>query len=288
MDEMTSNDTGASESNAAPADTGGDWRSSLPPELKDNPSLRDVQDVASLAKQFVDTKAMVGNSLRVPSTEAGQDDIKGFVERILQNDHLGLMHKPDLEDADSVQQVYNALGRPEDTSGYQPAEGVDPEAFGALAPTAHELGLTKSQFEGLTARHAQLVQEHVTKVSEERKAGLAQLQGEWGLAYNEKTERALKMVQQLGGHHGLEDAIAQGMVDAPTLRLLDTIATQMGSEGTPMAQQMNQINQSTPDELRQKRDEITRRLISEDLTPRQREDLIKKNINISEQLSATG
>jgi hypothetical protein len=230
---------------------------------------------------------MVGNSLRIPTDDAGEDAVQAFRQKILEHQNLGLMQRPDPEDVEALKDVYRALGMPEDTSGYQAPEGVDPEAFGSLATAAHELGLTKTQFENLSAKHAQLAHEQMQRVEQERQAGLSQLQGEWGLAFKEKQDRALTMVQQLGGHPALEQALANTQVDAATLRLLDTIATQMGSEGSQLASQIGQVKQQTPDELRQRRNEITQRLLNEDnLTPNQRQDLQNKLINLSEQLLA--
>ena len=263
-----------------------DWRDSLPDTLRDNPSLADVKDIGALAQRYVDTKAMVGNSVRIPTDEAGDEAISAFASRVLEHQNLGLMKKPDLENAESMADVYNSLGRPEDAGGYVAPEGVDAEAFGALAGTAHELGMSKKQFEAISQKHNELTQNQIGAMVKERDAGLAQLQGEWGLAYNEKVERAASIVKQLGGHAGIEGALAGNNVDAPTLRLLDTIATQLGAEGSPMANQVNNVSQPTTDELRQKRNEVTQRLIKENLTPREQKDLQDRLVSLSEQILA--
>ncbi|RKZ84259.1 MAG: hypothetical protein DRQ39_08545 [Gammaproteobacteria bacterium] len=263
-----------------------DWRDSLPDTLKSNPSLADVKDIGALAQRFVDTKAMVGNSMRMPTDDAGQEDITAFANKILENANLGLMRKPDSEDADGMAAIYNSMGRPEDVSGYVAGEGVDATAFGAMAATAHELGLSKHQYEAMSLAHAKMQQGVVDHQTGERNQGLEQLQGEWGGAYNEKVGRAGQLIKQLGGHEQLEKAIADGNIDAQTLRLFDTIAQQVGAEGTPLAEQVDQVTQRTPDELRQRRNEITDRLIKEDMSQQQRDDLQAKLIALSEQIAA--
>lgn len=271
---------------AAPAAPTGDWRAALPPELRDNPTLNDVSDIATLAKRFVDTKAMVGASVRLPTTDAGKETIEEFTAKILENPNLGLMRKPDPENPEALADVYRALGRPDAPEGYSAPEGIDAEVFGALSQTAHELGLTKQQYEKLSAAHMQMVQEKIGSITQERDQGLAQLKGEWGGAFEEKAQRSLKLVKALGGHPQLEAAMAEGQVDAATLRLLDKVATQLGGEGTQLAQQLGQVTQATTDELRQRRDELTRRLMTESLTAAEQQSLQQKILSYSEQLVA--
>lgn len=279
-------DAGSTGGAPPPAAEPQNWRDSLPPDLKDAPTLQDIPDINALAKRFIDTKAMVGNSMRLPTEDAGADDIQAAVDKILGNEKLGLMRKPDPEDIDGLNSIYNSLGRPEDISGYQAPEGVDANAFGAMAEKAHELGLTKAQYENLSQAHAALVKGEVDAAITERNTGLQQLQGEWGLAYDEKVHRAADLVKLTKGPEDLMTAVTEGNVNAATLRWLDSLATQMGQEGTNLAQQIGGVHQQTPDELRQRANEIGKRLINEDMTQQQRTDLINKRLKLFEQLEA--
>jgi len=265
-----------------------DWRDSLSQELRDNPSLADVKDLNGLAQRFIDTKQMVGGSLRMPTDDAPAEDIAAFNEKVLGNPTLNLMNRPDIENAESMEAYYNAGGRPEDVSGYVAAEGMDAEVFGQLSVKAHELGLSKAQFEGLAQAQADSAKLSMDNQISDRNAGVDRLRGEWGLAFNDRVERAASTVKALGGHAILEDALASGNVDENTLRFLDTMSVQLGGEGSQIANQINQVNSVTPDELRQRRDETTRKLMGDDLTPKQREELIQKNVHYSELLLATG
>lgn len=263
-----------------------EWKNTLPPELRDNPSLADVNDVATLAKRFVDTKSLVGQSIRMPTDDAGRETIEEFTNKILGNANLGLMKRPDPENPDAMAQVFDSLGRPKDPSGYAAPEGVDPEMFGSLAATAHELGLTKAQYEKLAQTQSQAVQQRIQAITQERDQGIQQLKGEWGAAFDQKVDRSAKLVKALGGHPMLEEALSKGEVDSATLRLLDKVASQIGGEGSQIASQIGQVTEATIDELRQRRDEVTRRLMNDPLTNAQREDLQKKLIAYSEQLVA--
>lgn len=262
------------------------WRDSLPVELRDNPSLADVNDVASLAKRFVDTKAMVGNSIRMPSEEAGSDDINSFVDKVLGNSNLPLMRKPDTTDAEAMAAVYDQMGRPEDASGYQAAEGMDTEVFGAMASKAHELGLSKAQFEALAQAQFEMQTGAMQQMDQSRIDGIGQLKGEWGAAFDEKAARATRTAEALKAPPQLLEAMKSGDVDAATLRFIDNIATQLGGEGTPLAQQIGQVNALTVEEMVQRRDELLNKAHTEDLTPTQQQELQRKLVKYSEQILA--
>ena len=264
------------------------WSDALSDEYRNDPAVNDIPDVNTLFKRFKDTQSLVGGSMRMPTTDASAEARIEFADKILANADLNLMRKPDADNVEAMQEVYRALGMPEDTSGYVAGEGVDATVFGAMAAKAHELGLSKRQYEETSLAHAQLQQSQIDTVVGERQQGLDQLQGEWGAAYNEKVGRAGALIKQLGGHEPLEKAIASGSIDAQTLRLFDTIAQQVGVEGTTLAQQIGEVTQQTPDELKQRRDEVTQRLINENLTHTQREDLQARLITLSTQISAFG
>ena len=260
------------------------FRDSLPQELRDDPALADFHDPAALAKAYRDTKAMVGGMVRIPSEEAGEEAIKAFAQKILENRNLGLIPKPDPNDPESMEAYYRAMGRPEDASGYQAPEGVDAEMFGAMTEKALELGISKQAFEQLSAHQAAIAREQLSKRQAAVKQGIDQLRGELGPAYDQRVARAGMLVKQMGGHEALEAAIANGTVDASTLRMLDKMATQMGAEGAPLAGQLGGANMPTVADLEAKRAEVTDRLIKENLSNQQREALQNRMIELSQQI----
>ncbi len=86
-----------------------DWRMSLPPELRENPTIKDTPSVETLAKRLVDTKSMLGNSIRVPGPDASEEDRQKFLNTLLEKD-VGLMQRPDPTNDDSVMNTVRALG----------------------------------------------------------------------------------------------------------------------------------------------------------------------------------
>lgn len=261
------------------------WRDELPDGIKGDPSLQDIPDVGTLVKRYIDTKAMVGSSVRIPTDDAGQEAIEAFVGKLIDNPQLGLMRRPDPENPETMAQVHQALGVPEDASGYERPEAVDAEAFGAMAETAKNLGLTKQQYSALAEAYANYGDNQVKQIVQQREENVKQLRGEWGHSFDERVTRAQETVKALGGHPMLEKALADGAADAATLRFLDTIATQMGKEGTQLAQQLSRVEHSTRSELEQRRDELIQRQLTENLTGRQREDLQARVVKISEELA---
>lgn len=262
------------------------WRSSLPPELADLPSLQDIPDVATLAKNYDNTKAMVGNSIRLPTDEAGQEDINKVVEKVLGNERLGLMKKPDVENPELMAEVYQALGRPEDASGYTVPEDINGELFGSLSETALELGLSKRQYEGMAAALGKQQMDDYTRHEEQKAQGIAQLKGELGPAYDQRLDRATKTAEALKAPQALIDALKDGSANAEAIRFMDNIATQLGVEGSQFANQIGPVTESTVADIQQRINERTKRMMSERLSPAEHQELIKRNVADQEKLLA--
>jgi hypothetical protein len=51
-----------------------DWKGSLPDDLKADPSLGAFKDLGSLAKSYVETKKLVGQTLRAPAADASEEE----------------------------------------------------------------------------------------------------------------------------------------------------------------------------------------------------------------------
>ena len=102
-----------------------DWKTSIPEELQNDPSLADIKDVASLAKGYVHAQHLVGSDkVVIPSREANQEELDAF---------------------------YNKLGRPETADGYEvpkenmPEIATDGEMQGKFFEEAHRIGLNNQQ-----------------------------------------------------------------------------------------------------------------------------------------------
>lgn len=263
-----------------------DWRSMLPQEFQGSPTIKDVPDLATLVKNYEHTKAMVGNSVRLPTDEASAEDISAIQQKILEKAHLGLMKKPDLENPESVAEVYRALGRPEDVSGYTVPEDVNGELFGSMAETALELGLSNRQYEGLAKTLADQQMAEYKQHEEARTQQVGQLRGEWGPAFDQKIGRAVQVAESLNAPESLVQALKDGTANAEAIRFMDTVATQLGKEGSQLASQIGQVTESTVADLQQRITDRTKKMLTENLSNAEHQEMIKRNLADQEKISA--
>jgi hypothetical protein len=167
-----------------------DWRAALPDDLKAEKSLeqfkgKDWTEVGpTLAKGYVETKKMVGGSLKLPKEDATPEERAAF---------------------------YTALGRPESPDKYAvkapefPAEAgippLDQAALGDFLGTFHELGLTSAQAQGILDKYGDYTLQTADKFTEfnaqNRKVAEASLKKEWGAAYPRNVQLARQAVRDL-------------------------------------------------------------------------------------------
>ena len=99
-----------------------DWRNDLPDDLREDPSLKTIQDIPGLAKSYIHSQKMIG-----------KDKI------VLPNEHAT---KEDWDD------VFNKLGRPASAEEYK-IEGEASDLINNFKPVAHNLGLNNNQVQKL-------------------------------------------------------------------------------------------------------------------------------------------
>ena len=258
----------------------------LSDEFKENPSIKDFADVNALAKAHIDTKAMVGKMVRIPGEDASADDVKAFRDKLLAGD-MGVIPTPDLNDPDEAAAYYAKMGTPEKADGYTKVEGMPDARFEALTVMAHAAGISDKQFQQVAKAMVEGDGTVNTAIVEEREAGMATLKGEWGEAYDQKFARAQRLAEATKAPTGLIEAITAGTIDAGTMRWLDGVAASIGGEGTNLSELDNQVTQDTRDELEHQRDELTRRLQSDERMPSdERSRLIAKNVDLNTRILA--
>lgn len=211
-----------------------DWRETLPPELKDSPGLKDVKDVASLAKQFLDQQTHLGNSIRIPGPDAGDVDRKSFRDKLLAK-VPDLIPVPNPDDPELMSALYRRFGQPEKPEGYEPPEGVNPEDVEQFREIAHKAGLTKKQFNQLVSDLA----EYNGKASQMEKInienGVKALRQEWGIAFEDRVSQVQKALVATGAPKDIQEAVKSGAVGPETMKWLHGIYKQLGAEGINLA-----------------------------------------------------
>ena len=178
-----------------------DWRSSIPEDLQNDPSLADIQDVAGLAKGYVHAQHMIGaDKVALPGRDATQEELDNF---------------------------YNKLGRPESSDGYEtptenmPEVPLNDELQKQFFDEAHRIGLNKTQAAALIRWQAQQVESHQIAQQDNQEAELQHaeetMRKEFGKAYTEKMDMAINAAKEFGGEELLEVLNSTGLGNNPAI-----------------------------------------------------------------------
>ncbi len=211
-----------------------DWRTALPEDLRGHASLKDYKDLASLAKSHVETKAMVGSSIRVPGPDASPEARAAFRER-LRKDVPELVEIP--KDPEKLKasrkEILESLGWPKDaakeftleTAGVTLDAGVKLDE-NELRQAAVELGLDKEGFAKLALKTAAAQGAAIKRAQAEQSV----LKGEWGAAYEERRLLAQAALEKTGAPDDVKRAIADGTAPAAVVKWAYGLAKSLGAE----------------------------------------------------------
>jgi hypothetical protein len=189
---------------------------SLPEDLRQEPSLKLVNDVESLAKSYVHAQRMIGaDKVALPGKSAT---------------------------ADEWREVYKKLGAPDDPNAYdvQIGENVLTEnEIGNFKNAAFEAGLNPQQAE----RVAQFINESVSSALEGREQQVEAaryeseqaLRKEWGQAFDQQVQLAYKAANTFLGNTELLDTVelADGRLlgDHPeVVKMFSKLAKEIGED----------------------------------------------------------
>ena len=222
-----------------------DWRDGIPADIRDG--LGDVSSVADLAKGYVNAQSMIGNSIRIPGSEAGQEDWDKFYGKFENVPGLARYNPDDLSS------LYEAAGRPADAKGYN-IEGA-PEGF---LEAAHAAGLNRQQAEALLEYDNNVNSQHESAEQDALNNGINSLRQEWGLAFDRKVEegqRAVAFLEQTAP--GLAEALdATGAGNNPAvIKLFQALGANL-KEGEGFAGTQGSSSGLTPAEARMQIEEI--------------------------------
>jgi len=206
------------------------WRDSLPEELKDHASLKDVKDIPGLAKQFVDTLSAQGQMIRIPGPEAGAEALTAFHTK-LSDKVPGLIPTPDRDNEDQMNALYKQMGRPNDAAGYEHPEGVDATKMADFAALAHTLGLSKAQYSKMVGALQDFTTVRKDAASEAFNTSMRALKQDWGIVYEDNLQLVNSVMKGTDAPKDMLEAAANGQLGADSLRWLHNIGKQLGTEG---------------------------------------------------------
>ena len=235
----------------------GDWREGVPEELAKHEALKDFKDAASLAKSYVETKALVGASLRVPGPDATPEARKEFIVRLHEKLPNVTYLPQDANERAAVEPLmWKALGKPEKPDGYD-AKGVDSTGVQLdledLRKSAHALGLTQAQFQAFAGNVVKSMQERAQGV----KLWQDTLKKEWGLAYDDKLRGAVDTATKLGAPASVIEQLRAGQLHPDHAKFFSRIAEAVGGTGREVGNQgAGKTGSLTPQEAMLKIEEV--------------------------------
>lgn len=194
-----------------PADKG--WRSQLPKELQDEPSLTKFTSVEALAGAYKNAQKLIGgDKIPVPTKHTTEEEWGN---------------------------IFRKLGLPEkmDEYGVKFKEGapVDEKFTKDFQEQAYKLGLLPKQaqamadwFTGINEGAVQFTQQQAKENFEKEVATLKQ---EWGNSFDLNISRANKAIKELGGDEILQHFTNKGLgADSKVMKFLATVGEKLYSE----------------------------------------------------------
>lgn len=254
-------------------------------DLAGNPALADFKDINGLAKAFVDTKALVGNSIRIPSKEAGEDDMKSFYDT-MQEKIPGLMLKPDLTDDAAMSALMISIGRPEKEEDYTipEVEGLEisDERKGFLRKTALEAGLTVKQFEKWVTGVHTADMTSITERKENNQQEVVGLRNEWGTAFESKYAKVIKVAEATNAPPEVIKALKEQTAGIATIKWFDGLVSSLGSEDFQLSTLPPGEGGITPSEARERASEMRNKLNEIDQSNPEYQGMIQKIIKFDQ------
>jgi hypothetical protein len=195
-----------------------DFLATLPEDIRGDTSLKDIRDLAGLAKGYVNAQRMVGyDKVAIPGEKATPDEFNAF---------------------------YTKLGRPEKPEGYKLPEVKADNVFQppkelvtGFTAKAHELGISQKQAEGLFSWYLGQGNSSIEKLNTDlattRDAGVAELKKEFGAAFDTKVNIARDAVRSLGDEAFVQFLDTSRLGDHPSMiRVFAKIGEMLKEEGT--------------------------------------------------------
>ena len=216
------------------------WRDSLPESVREWKEVTDAKTADDFYTQMGEIRSHVGNSIRIPGEDASDEDRAAFNQRLVDK-KIGVMPIPDPDNDESMNTLYQQMGRPGEAGQYKmpEIEGLDENdsRVAQFKGYAYKAGLTQKQFAEMLEPMVHATNTANTEVMEEHRAALETLRGEWGLKYDQNTSGVRKLLEASQAPESVLNAMDNGNMSAPELVWLNGLATQMGAEGNPIGSQ---------------------------------------------------
>lgn len=173
-----------------------EWKMLLSDEIKNDPALKTIHDIQSLAKSYVHAQKLVGaDKVAIPGKFASEEDIHNFYKKV---------GKPDISDAYQIKD-----------------ESADQKFVKEFKDAAFKVHLTQKQVDGLYKWFVEstkaINQTVVDAQQKEQQQALMNLKAEWGQGYDANLARARAAIKEYCDENDLKHLKAKKYVDDPGL-----------------------------------------------------------------------
>lgn len=242
---MTDNTTETTTVSDDATTTTTNWRDSLPEDIRSSKVFDSVADIASLGKQFIDAQSHIGNSIRIPGEDAGQEAIDAFHQKIMNK--TSLMVKP--ETPEDYQKVFQSMGMPEDGKDYTVPEGIDGANYEHLRGIAHDANMTNKQFESFVSSVSELDGSALESTQLALKESRDATQKEWGAAFDQNSSQAIALLEATGAPESVLSEAKAGTINGDALKWFYSLSQKLsGGEGSPATGDLGGNQVMTPSE----------------------------------------
>lgn len=238
------------------------WREALPEEMRELPFIGKAKDLNEAINGIKNAAETMGNSLRMPGPNAGDEDVKTFTARVLEK-MPGLMPVPNPDDEEGYATVLQRLGAPADPKAYKAPDVADfvwPEGtLEGMRAQAQKAGLTQKQFTQYAQQVGEELKTSTLNRSQTLDANMAAIKQEWGQAFDQRQQQITQFLDSSKAPEGLRDAVKNGTADPDTLRWLHATAVAKAGEkpeGADQGSPGGEPGAPTPEEAKAQIQEI--------------------------------
>lgn len=219
-----------------PAAGNGAWRESLPEAVQQWEEAGTAQSAEQFWEGMTNMRGRMGQSVRVPSKEAGSEDWMAFQNKMTELAPGRFTVIPDQDSPEQMAAYHVSMGVPKEAGDYlnvDNPEGVelDHSEIGMFKHIAHRHGLTPAQFKGVVLDFNMAHRAKAADAAKPVQEATDALKGEWGAAYDKRNGTVVAMLEQFKFPPAVVEAFTGGQADAASIKSLYAIAEALGGEG---------------------------------------------------------
>jgi len=223
---------------AQPSGVPANFLDTLPESYRGEKCMQDYKDMESFCKSHVNLQQLTGSSIRIPTNDAGVEDLAKFYEKLESVD--GVVRLPKEDDVEAVNKLYSKLGRPEALDNYDIGEigdAADEEALAGYKKVAFDLGLSQKQFKSVLDYQMGLYPDESqieAQMMADKESCSEALKSSWGKDYDTRIKDATTVLNQFEeGHKEALDQLKSASGNNPVLAMiLSELAVSYKEKGT--------------------------------------------------------